>query len=566
MRELVTRLAGRAAPAPVAALDAAALDTQVAGLAQAVACADGRLDDAVLADVRGVVARVEERRQLSGRLTVVALAGSTGAGKSTLFNALVGAEVAVAGVRRPTTSAPLAAAWESSTEVQALLDWMEVGRTHVVDVSTAADDGSGVLGSESAALADVVLVDLPDHDSTEAAHRATVDRLLARVDVMVWVLDPQKYADALVHEDYLRRYARHGEVTVVVLNQMDRLTVAEADACIRHLRALVAADGLPTAPVLGVSARTGQGMTELADAIGAVVASRRAALARSAADVATAADALAAAASDSAAAVAGADGRAEAVLTDLLTEAAGAQVVATAVADSRRRGAALAVGWPPLRWVARLRPDPVVRWRLDRSDVAPELVRTSLPGSDPVAAARARTAVLTYADTASQGAPRAWVDSTRDVAESIADSLPDALDRAVTRAPLVPARDPRWWRVVGGLQWGLLTLAVVGAGWLLLLAVLGYLQFDVPTPPKSAGVPVPTLLLIVGLLGGIVLAAGARLLAGRSATRAAAAARKALRAEVQQVAVDNVVTPVRAELATLEQFRAALQQARGQHD
>ena len=118
----------------------------------------------------------------------------------------------------------------------------------------------------------------------------------------------------------------------------------------------------------------------------------------------------------------------------LLTEAAGAQVVATAVADSRRRGAALAVGWPPLRWVARLRPDPVVRWRLDRSDVAPELVRTSLPGSDPVAAARARTAVLTYADTASQGAPRAWVDSTRDVAESIADSLPDALDRAVTCA------------------------------------------------------------------------------------------------------------------------------------
>ena len=72
----------------------------------------------------------------------------------------------------------------------------------------------------------------------------------------------------------------------------------------------------------------------------------------------------------------------------------------------------------------------------------------------------------------------------------------------------------------------------------------------------------PTLLLIVGLLGGIVLAAGARLLAGRSATRAAAAARKALRAEVQQVAVDKVVTPVRAELATLEQFRAALQQAR----
>jgi hypothetical protein len=46
---------------------------------------------------------------------------------------------------------------------------------------------------------------------------------------MVWVLDPQKYADALVHEQYLRRFSRHDEVTVVVLNQVEYVVLDEAD-------------------------------------------------------------------------------------------------------------------------------------------------------------------------------------------------------------------------------------------------------------------------------------------------------------------------------------------------
>ena len=53
-----------------------------------------------------------------------------------------------------------------------------------------------------------MLLDLPDHDSTVAAHRLEVDRLVALVDVLVWVLDPQKYADAAIHERYLRPLAR----------------------------------------------------------------------------------------------------------------------------------------------------------------------------------------------------------------------------------------------------------------------------------------------------------------------------------------------------------------------
>ncbi|MDQ1247603.1 MAG: GTP-binding protein, partial [Actinomycetota bacterium] len=69
--------------------------------------------------------------------------------------------------------------------------------------------------------------------------------------------------------------------------------------------------------------------------------------------------------------------------------------------------------------------------------------------------------------------------------------------------------------------------------------------------------------LIVGLLGGVVLAAIARVVARSGAQRAAKAARAALRAEVALVAQRAVVDPVAAELATLAEFRTTLAVARG---
>ena len=76
----------------------------------------------------------------------------------------------------------------------------------------------------------------------------------AIVDLVVWVLDPQKYADQTVHEDYLRHMGALRDVTVVVFNQIDRLTAADADRCRADLGRLVAADGLPEVPVLATSA------------------------------------------------------------------------------------------------------------------------------------------------------------------------------------------------------------------------------------------------------------------------------------------------------------------------
>jgi hypothetical protein len=64
-------------------------------------------------------------------------------------------------------------------------------------------------GREDDACEGVVLLDLPDHDSTEVSHHLEVDRLVQLADLLVWVLDPQKYADAAIHDRYLKPLASH---------------------------------------------------------------------------------------------------------------------------------------------------------------------------------------------------------------------------------------------------------------------------------------------------------------------------------------------------------------------
>ncbi|MEK8225137.1 GTPase [Oerskovia sp. M15] len=217
---------------------------RVAALATAVSAGEGRLPAGLLDDARAVLEHTARRSALSAEHTVVALAGSTGSGKSSLFNAIAREPLARPGITRPTTSRP----WRSSgARRRSLLSWLEVGeRHHAANRTAVATDG-------------LVLLDLPDHDSVVTEHRAIAERLVDRVDLLVWVVDPQKYADAALHERYLRPLAGHGDVVVVVLNQIDRLTPQEAAACLADLRRLVAEDGLAAARVLGSLPSPGRG-------------------------------------------------------------------------------------------------------------------------------------------------------------------------------------------------------------------------------------------------------------------------------------------------------------------
>ena len=167
------------------------LDSRLSALADAAELAAGRLDEEDVATARAAVAKAGARLGLGLEETVVALAGPTGAGKSSLFNELAGAELTAVGRRRPTTAAATGAVWGAGGD--ALLDWLEIPRRHRLP----SDELDGL-----------VLLDLPDFDSVERDHRLEVDRLVELVDLVVWVVDPQKYADAAWHDDYVRPLAR----------------------------------------------------------------------------------------------------------------------------------------------------------------------------------------------------------------------------------------------------------------------------------------------------------------------------------------------------------------------
>ena len=94
------------------------------------------------------------------------------------------------------------------------------------------------------------------------------------------------------------------------------------------------------------------------------------------------------------------------------------------------------------------------------------LRRTSLPSASAASRAGVDSAVRSLADAASGGLPAPWPRMLLEAAKSRAGAVPDALDRAVGGADLGTNRPPRWWRLVGAVQWVLLAAAVAGGVWL----------------------------------------------------------------------------------------------------
>ncbi|HET7414391.1 MAG TPA: ABC transporter, partial [Arthrobacter sp.] len=244
-----------------------------------------------------------------------------------------------------------------------------------------------------------------------------------------------------------------------------------------------------------------------------------------------------------------------------LAQAARVDAVVDAVAGSYRRRARARTGWPATRWLGKFRPDPLRRLNLGRGDVNPEVNRTSLPEPGAAQRAQADSAVRAYADAAGSGAPEPWRGSIRRAAVASQHDLPDALDQAVAGTDLRAAKGSWWWPLIGLLQWLGLAAAVVGAGWLGFIAAMGYLQLPVPDAPRVEGFPLPTLLLIGGIVLGIFLALTAGVLARIAAGRRARQARRRLLAAVGEKADLHVTGPVHAELERLRKFESAVARA-----
>ncbi|HVX54402.1 YfjP family GTPase [Nocardioides sp.] len=524
------------------------------GLAAATDAAQGRLDDGLVESARAVVERAQGRLKLSSEHTVVGIAGATGSGKSSTFNALTGLELSAVGVRRPTTSWATACVW-GSQGARELLEWLGIPDRHQTTRDSMLDTRR-----EGHELDGVVLLDLPDHDSTEVAHHLEVDRLVELADMLIWVLDPQKYADAAIHDRYLEPLKSHAEVMVVVLNHIDKVPEERRESMLADVRRLLDNDGLQQVPVIPVSARLGWGIPELKQEIARRVADKRATKSRLEADVKAAAGAMREVSGEVAPKKLE-KARIEA-LDDAIAEAAGVPTIVDAVQRSTRLRAGRATGWPLVSWISGLRPDPLKRLHLDlgaEGRVLTGRARTSLPEATQVQRARVDTEVRALADETGSGLGGPWRESIRRASVSHIDELNDRLDAALGDVDLGASRLPVWAGLVRVLQWLLIIAALGGAVWTIALAVSGTLSDKDTT--KVAGIALPLAVLVGAVVVGIVLALVCRVLvAGTARTRAATADRR-LREAVSGVSSELVVKPIEAELAAYGVLREGLAKA-----
>ena len=181
---------------------------------------------------------------------LVVVGGSTGAGKSTVVNSLVGAEVSPSGVLRPTTRwpvlvhHPLDVRWFSSDRVLPSLTRADAAGEQGL---TGARPGLRLVASEAVPVG-LALLDAPDVDSVEEGNRVLAAQLLGAADVWLFVTTAARYADAVPWE-LLADAAQRGTHLALVLDRVDAGTeTAVGD----HLRQMLADAGLASATVIVV--------------------------------------------------------------------------------------------------------------------------------------------------------------------------------------------------------------------------------------------------------------------------------------------------------------------------
>lgn len=555
--------------AKVKGVSAAELGDRTTALSLALFSGAEELDGTAVEQARRVLDHAQERSAIAGDHTVVALAGATGSGKSSLFNALVGEQVAAIGARRPTTAKPTAAIWGES-DASELLDWLRVDARHRVD--PGGDGGGEVAGGLNDKLHGLVLLDLPDFDSRELSHRREAERILELVDMFVWVTDPQKYADARLHDEFIALMAHHDAVTLAVLNQTDRLDVGAVKVLKKDFAKLLGADGIRDASVLATSAVAGTGVPELLQRLANAVAGQAASRQRLNADVVAAARRLRHGVADAEVAVGGLD---RGALDASLARAAGVPIVLDAVGRDYRREAFAHTGFLFARWTRGFAADPLRRLRLDRtggrppipveidgSDVRAVLGRSSIPAPSTSAVSAVDLATRSFVREASDGLPVKWAQAVEDAVDRGEGALSDALDQAMVGTSL-RARRPIWWFLVNVIQWTLGITATLGLLWLAALWVAGFAQIPTPDTPTLGILPVPLVMLVGGVLLGLLLGVVSRWWARIGARRRTAMIGKRLTEAVAKVADERIVIPIVEVLDRHRETRQHLDRAAG---
>ncbi|ATF63821.1 hypothetical protein CO690_09105 [Rothia mucilaginosa] len=592
----------------------------VASLKDAISYGEGRVPETVLLDAAATLERLSQRRELSTEHTVIGFFGATGSGKSTLFNAIAGQNIALSAPTRPTTSTVQAAIWEAEGSEE-LLDWLGIDKrvypqTQALAAEGEASDGNGAgkhnkaggaaapnavtepapglfnrirravggRGEMRTRTGGLILLDMPDFDSVTTTNRDLAARMMRYVDVLVWVVDPQKYADAVIHRDFMVPLAASGAQALCVLNQADKLAPAEVPAVLASLTRLLQAEGteahLLSAPI-AVSARTGDGVDVLRDLLAQVAAAKSLSLQRTDAQLHATASQLRTYAGGEGTVLAGAYAlEAEQKLVKACYTSSQAEQVLQAATASYRRAAGQHTGWILTRWMSRLKADPLRRLHLGQqeetksmskaekssgmlgsdSENAPELVASSLPPLSAAQKAGMANAVRQYSKQMAARIDEPWKRSMKEAALSREAELPELLERDMVRIDYGLGRTRAPWVIFNALQWIALLSALVGVGWLTLISGMAYLQIQLPPAPTPEGspVPLPTLLLLLGILLGIASAGVGRLLTAMGSRYYARKLRGRLQTGVEKAVQSCVVAPVQLEAKRLNSYRKAL--------
>ncbi len=157
--------------------------------------------------------------EAGARPLIVAFMGGTGVGKSSLLNRLAGQNIAKTGIERP-TSREVTLYHHQSVSISQLPAGLPIEKTHV---SRHQDDDKK----------NIIWVDMPDFDSVEISNKHMVLEWLPHIDVLLYVVSPERYRDNKAWQLLLAEGANHA--WLFVLNQWDRGQPSQYDDFRRQL-------------------------------------------------------------------------------------------------------------------------------------------------------------------------------------------------------------------------------------------------------------------------------------------------------------------------------------------
>jgi hypothetical protein len=238
---------------PHARVDARKLEAALIGLRKPLVSVPFLLEAEGAAEARAerlkLLGQIDDyllpRLRQSGAPILVALVGSTGAGKSTLMNSLVGRQVSATGIRRPTTNSPVLACnpgdmrWFAENVFLPTLP-----RVRQQGLAMPGRDGLLVLAASEGMPEGVAVLDTPDIDSVVQAHRDFANQFLDASDLWLFVTTARRYADAAVWE-MLKDGRDRGAALAIALSRVPPAATPELSG---HFDAMLDANGLHDVP------------------------------------------------------------------------------------------------------------------------------------------------------------------------------------------------------------------------------------------------------------------------------------------------------------------------------